>query len=89
MAYDKGSDKSPVRSDGETASLFIWSKQTIGELKKKGRDLKKFQLDVIAYLWEVLYDLLLPTHDNVTTSLGFELLGLRVSNHKKWKRPEE
>jgi len=28
MAYDKGSDTSPLHSDGEAGSLFAWSKQT-------------------------------------------------------------
>jgi len=59
----------------------------IGELKKKDGDLKKLQLDAIAYLWEISHDLLLPKHDNVSTSPGFESLGLRVNNHKKERDP--
>ena len=50
-------------------------------MKKKGGDLKKLQSDAIAYLWEISYDLLLPKHDNVSTSPGFESLGLRVNKH--------
>ena len=89
MTYDKRRDTSPLRSEGAADSLFVWSIQTIDELKKKGGDLKKLQLDAIAYLWEISYDLLLAKSENVSTSPGFESLGLRVNNVNKRKRSEE
>ena len=51
--------------------------------------MKKLQLDAIAYLWEISYDLLLAKSENVSTSPGFESLGLKVNNDKKRKRSEE
>ena len=86
MAYNKKMDTTPVLSQGATDSLFVWSNEVICELKKKGGDLKKFQLDAVAYLWEICYDLLLAKTDNVSSSPGFESLGLRVNNDKKRKR---
>ncbi len=60
-------------------SLFVWSDRTINELKQKGGNLQNLQLDAVAYLWELVYDLLLATADNVSQSPGFESLGLRVN----------
>ena len=53
-------------------SLFVWSKQNIVELTKKDGDMKRNQLNAIAYLWELCYDLLLATRENVSVSPGFE-----------------
>ena len=36
-------------------------------------------LNAIAYLWELCYDLLLATDENVSVSPGFEAFGLRVN----------
>ncbi len=58
-------------------------------MKKRGGDLKKLQLDAVAYLWELCYDLLLAKGENVSKSPGFEMLGLRVNNNNKRKRDEE
>jgi len=57
------------------------------ELNKRG-DLRKLQLDAVAYLWELVYDLLLAKSENMSTSPGFESLGLRVNNERKRKRDE-
>ena len=68
-------------------SLFVWSKETITELNKKKDDMQKLQLDAIAYLWEICYDVALARDDNVSQSPGFGSLGLR-NNHLKWKRDD-
>ena len=86
MVYDKGGDVMPLCSNGENDSLFVWSKKSISELKKRGGDLKKNQLDAVAYLWEICYDLLLAQGANVSSSPGFESLGLRVNNNTRKKR---
>ena len=83
MAYDKKESVTSLVSQGEGESLFIWSKETINELKGKGGELKKLQLDAVAYLWEICYDLLLAKAENVSTSPGFESLGLRVNRKRK------
>ena len=67
--------------------IFFHSKDATNELNKKG-DLSKLQLDAVAYLWELCYDLLLGKSDNVSTSPGFEALGLRVNSERKRKRDE-
>ena len=77
MAFDKKEDVAPLCSDGADNSVFVWSKQSINELKKKGDNLQKVQLDAVAYLWEICYDLALAKFENVSVSPGFESLGLR------------
>ena len=54
----------------------------MSELRKRGGDLKRLQLDAVSYLWELCYDIALARSNNVSVSPGFESLGLRV-NHKK------
>jgi len=41
MAYDKTSDFSPFYLQDQNNSLFVWSKETMCELVKKGGDVKK------------------------------------------------
>ena len=84
MAYDKKENVTPLVSHGEGNSLFIWSRETINELKGRSGELKKLQLDAVAYLWEICYDLMLAKAENVSTSPGFESLGLRVNRKRKW-----
>ena len=79
MAFDKKKDVKPLCSNGSDDSLFVWSKQNIAELAKKDGDMKRKQLNAIAYLWELCYDLLLATGENVSVSPGFEAFGLRVN----------
>ena len=79
MAFDKKQDVRPLYSYGSDDSLFVWSKQNIAELAKKDGDMKRKQLNAIAYLWELCYDLLLATGENVSVSPGFEAFGLRVN----------
>ena len=51
------------------------------ELKRRGGLLKKLQLDVIAYVWEMFYGLAMADNtNNVSVSPGFESFGLRVNN---------
>ena len=87
MAFDKTGNVEPLRSVDAEDSLFVWSEEAIDELKKRG-DLKKLQLDAVAYLWELCYDLMLATSDNLSDSPGFEALGLRVNGGKR-KRDDE
>lgn len=88
MAYDKRSDTKSLCSAGAADSLFVWSEESIRELKKKSGDLQQLQLEAIAYLWELCYDLVLAKSNNVSTSPGFEAFGLRV-NRLKRKRSED
>ncbi|KAL7536826.1 LOW QUALITY PROTEIN: hypothetical protein ACHAXR_007426 [Thalassiosira sp. AJA248-18] len=85
MAYDKKCDVKALCSDAVNDGLFVWSLESISEMKRKGGDLKEHQLDAVAYLWEICYDLLLAKGENVSKSPGFEVLGLRVNNDKKRK----
>lgn len=91
MAFDPSGDVSNLCSDGEIGSLFIWDKEVMvmRELKAKGGELQKVQLDAVAYLWELRYDLLLAECHNVSVSPGFESLGLRVNRAKKRKGCDE
>ena len=88
IAYDKGGNtEAALRSVGAADSLYVSSKEVTDEFNKRG-DLSKLQLDAVSYLWELGYDLLLTKSDNVSTSPGFEALGLRVNNERKRKRDE-
>merc|ERR1711862_776728 len=90
MAYDKSKSIAPLCSRGERDSLFVWSDRTINELERYAKDrgggaigLKKVQLDAVAYLCELCYDLMLSERRNVSKSPGFESLGLRVNRLKR------
>lgn len=77
MAFDaKDSASAPLFSADASDGLFVWSEETINELKKKG-ELEKVKRDAIAYLWELCYDILLERKKNVSSSPGFESLGLK------------
>jgi len=80
MAFNRKDDISPLCSVNANNSLFVWSKQTIEELKKKDGNLQDNQLVAISYLWETCDDLLLAREHNVSQSPGCEGLGLRVNN---------
>ena len=67
-------------TNGVENSLLIWNNESLAELKNKGGDLKKIQLIAVSYLFEILHDVLLAKSDNVSSSPGFEMLGLRVNN---------
>ena len=54
----------------------------MSELKKRGGDIKQLQLISVAYLWEIYYGIALAKGDNVSVSLYFESLGLRVNKQK-------
>ena len=80
MVFDKKQDVTSLCSNDGDASLFVWSKQTIAELNnKKDGNMQRMQLNAVAYLWELCYDLLLATGENVSASPGFEAFGLRVN----------
>ena len=70
--------------------MFVWSDRTINEPERYAKDrgggaagLEKVQLDAVAYLWELCYDLLLSERCNVSKSPGLESLGLRVNKLKR------
>ena len=87
MAFDsKSSTSSTLCSQGKSDSLFVWDKEVMDELKRKGGQLRKVQLDAVAYLWELCYVLLLAEGDNVSASPGFESLGLRVNRAGKKRK---
>jgi len=89
MLFDpRAPDVSNLCSNGEIGSLFVWSEEVMRELKSKGGELQKIQLDAISYLWELCYDLLLAESHNVSASPGFESLGLRVNRTRKRKSYE-
>ncbi len=89
MSFDpRAPDVSNLCSNGEIGSLFVWSEEVMRELKSKGGELQKIQLDAISYLWELCYDLLLAESHNVSVSPGFESLGLRVNRTRKRKSYE-
>ena len=87
MANDKKGDINPLITQDASNSLFVWSNETIKELKSKSGEPKKLQLDAVAYLWKMCYDLVLAKAENVSTSPGFESLGLRVN--RKGKRSND
>ena len=87
MAYDKKADVTSLVSTGDLRSLLVWTSKTMNALKGYGGELKKLQLDGVAYLWELCYDLLLEEADNISASPGFESLGLRMN--RKRKREDE
>ena len=92
MGFDKKVDVDALCEDNREARLFVWNNETMEELKRRGGSLKKLQLDAIAYLWEMFYDLALADEtDNVSVSPAFESFGLRVNNmsdEKKRKRED-
>lgn len=89
MAFDPSGDVKSLCSNGESDSLFIWNKEAMTQLRAKGGDLQKLQLDAVVYLWELCYDLLLAERVNVSVSPGFESLGLRVNRATKRKATED
>mmetsp|Transcript_9859 Transcript_9859/g.17267 ORF Transcript_9859/g.17267 Transcript_9859/m.17267 type:complete len:268 (+) Transcript_9859:1034-1837(+) len=79
MAYDKKGDVSKLCSTNSESSLLVWSEEAMEEIRKKGGNPRKHQLDAVAYLWELCYDLSLAKDENVSVSPGFESFGLRVN----------
>ena len=77
MAFDRKEDVAPLCSEGESSSLFVWSREALARLAKEDGNLRNRQLDAVAYLWELCYDLVLAASDNVSQSPGFESFGLR------------
>ena len=85
MAFNMKGDIAPLCRDVDKGGLFVWSEECINQLKKKSGKFKTLQLDAIAHLWEICYDLLFAKGDNVSASPGFESLGLGVNTKKKVK----
>jgi len=83
MSFHSKSDVTALCSHDLENSLFVWSGETMEEIKKKGGVLQKHQLDAVSYLWELCYDLLLARSDNISVSPGFESFGLRVNAKKR------
>ena len=82
MAYNKKGDNIRLITQDANNSLCVCSNETLKELQSKSEEQKKLQLDVVTYLWEICYDLVLAKAECVFTRPGFESLGLRV-NHKR------
>ena len=85
MAFDRTEDLSILCPSEPDDKLFVWSRAAIAELNKKSKPLQILQLDMLAYLWELTYDLLLSKDDNVSESPGFESFGLRPITSKRTK----
>ena len=84
MAFDKKeAESAKLCSIGDEDSLFIWSERTIDEIKRRSGTLQKLQLDAVAYLWEICYDMLIATEHNISESPGYEGLGLRKNTHSR------
>jgi hypothetical protein len=83
MAFDVKSDVTPLCTHGASDSLFVWSEETMNELKRRGGNLQRLQLDAVLYLWEICHDLLFEKISNVSISPGFESLGLRLNEKKR------
>lgn len=64
MAYDSKDDLEPLLSTSQDDSLLVWSEETMGELKKRNGNLRRLQLDAVAYLWEICYNLILAKNAN-------------------------
>ncbi len=60
----------------------------MNELKWGSGNLHRLQLDAVAYLWEMCYNLLLDKKTNVSIGPGFDAMGPRL-NKKKRKRDKE
>jgi len=81
LAFDKNQDVPSLCSNGDDDSLFVWSKQTITELNNKDGNTQRMQLNVVACLWELCYDLLPATGENVSAGPDFEAFGLRLMDN--------
>ena len=79
MAFDRTEDISSLCSEGAENSLFVWRKQYTDILEQRDGSLQESQLVAISYLWEICGDILLAKHANVSTSPGFEAVGLRIN----------
>jgi hypothetical protein len=82
---DKDERDSSLRSlctHGASDSLYVWSEETMNELKRRGGNLQRHQLDAVSYLWEICHDLLLEKNSNMSISPGFESLGLRLNEKR-------
>ena len=82
LAFDRKADVTHLCLTSGNG-LFVWNKETLDQLKRKGGNMKTLQLDAISYLWELCYDLLLALGENVLVSPGFEAFGLRVNRLKR------
>ena len=80
MAFDRKADLTPLCSVGKKDSVFIWSERTLRELGARGGCQRNAQLVAVAYLWELVYKLLLAAAHDVSEEPGFESMGLRVNN---------
>ena len=59
----------------ETDGVFVWSERTLKTLKATkmgGATMKTKKVVLIAYLFEIYYDLLIATKNNVSRSFGLE-----------------
>ena len=66
--------------------IFEWDQTTlsrIGRNQKLGSSLEKKQLTMVSFLFELGYDLLLNTSDNLSTYPGFETAGLKAREKVK------
>lgn len=70
----------------EKNGIFLWDRTTLERLeknKKLGSCIENKKLTMIAYLFELGYDLMLATDSNVSMSPGFEQAGLTAVKRKE------
>ena len=79
MAFDRAEYVLLLYSESVENSLLVWCKQYTDILEQRDGSLQESQLVAISYLWEICGDILLAKHANVSTSPGFEALGLRMN----------
>ena len=77
IAFDRKEDVASLCSEGESSSLLVWSREALARSAKEDGNMRNRRVDAVAYLWELCYDLVLASSDNVPQSPGFESFGLR------------
>jgi len=83
LAFDRASNLEDFCPKEEDDSLFVWSNETMKSLTRYSGTMKDKQLNMVAYLWELTFELLLSVDGNVSKSPGYETFGLRVNPKKR------
>ena len=78
-AFDRAKDilSLSAQTEGRISSLLVWTSICTGILKQRDDILKDSQL-LVVLSWERQDNLLMIKCDNVSSSLGFEELGLYI-----------
>lgn len=60
----------------QDGKIFVWPREVVEQLKKKKRNIEIEMMDALTLLIENAYDVCIAPRDNVSTSPGFESLGM-------------